>query len=281
MAGRSVGIVLSGGGARAYATVGAIRALREANCPIDFIGGTSMGAVVGACVAAGWDDEEIDRRIRKAFVSSNPLSDYHLPVVGLVKGHRVDNRLAENFADIKIESLEIPFFAVSTNLTHGSIHIHNQGNLTHALRASIALPGILPPIVEGENILVDGGVLNNFPTDVMKDLHRGKIIGVDVTQADRGLNPEDFVNPPGFFKWTLKNGFSTPPPIAALLMRAATVSLNPMDATQHTDMLITPDIEDIELRDWKAYDEVVERGYISTKKALSQLTGPLARTLSI
>ncbi len=64
-------------------------------------------------------------------------------------------------------------------------------------------------------------------------------------------------------------------------MRAATVSLNPLDATQHTDMLITPDIEDIELRDWKAYDEVVERGYISTKKALAQLTGPLARTLSV
>ncbi len=281
MAGRSVGVVLSGGGARAYATIGAVRALREANCPIDFIGGTSMGAVVGACVAAGWSDDEIDRRIRKAFVSSNPLSDYNLPVVGLVKGHRVDNRLAENFGDLNIEALEIPFFAISTNLTHGSIRIHNEGELARALRASIALPGILPPIVENEDILVDGGVLNNFPADVMKDLHRGKIIGVDVTQADRGLNPDDFVNPLGFFHWTFKNGFSTPPPIAALLMRAATVSLNPLDATQHTDMLITPDIEDIELRDWKAYDEVVERGYISTKKALAQLTGPLARTLSV
>src|SRR5690242_12243963 len=100
MSGKSVGLVLSGGGARAYAHIGVIRALREANCPIDFVGGTSMGAIIGAGVACEWSDEEIDRRIRKAFVESNPLSDYMLPVVSLVKGHRVDARLKEHFDDL-------------------------------------------------------------------------------------------------------------------------------------------------------------------------------------
>jgi len=87
IAGRSVGLVLSGGGARAYAHIGVMYALKEAGCPIDFIGGASMGAVLGACLANGWSLEEVDQRIRKAFVETNPLSDYGLPVVSLVKGH--------------------------------------------------------------------------------------------------------------------------------------------------------------------------------------------------
>ncbi len=281
MAGRSVGLVLSGGGARAYASIGAVRALREAKCPIDFVGGTSMGGVVAACVAANWSNEEIDRRIRKAFVESNPLGDYNLPVVGLVKGLQVDRRLEEHFGDMMIESLDIPYFTVSTNLTHGVIRIHREGLLRHALRASIALPGILPPVVDNDQVLVDGGVLNNFPADILKDMHRGRNIGVDVGQADKGLNAEDFINPPSFFRWTLKHGFKAAPPIAALLMRAATVSVDPNEGAQHIDMLVLPNSEDIEIRDWKAYDRVVEAGYTATKRALNEINGPLARTLSI
>ena len=114
MSGKSVGLVLSGGGARAYAHIGVIKALREASCPVDFVGGASMGAIIAAGIACGWDDEEMHTRIYKAFVESNPLSDYRLPVVGLVKGHKVDARLKEHFGDILIEDLPLPFFAVST-----------------------------------------------------------------------------------------------------------------------------------------------------------------------
>ena len=137
-----------------------IRALREAGCPIDFVGGASMGAIIGAGIACGWDDAEIDRRIRKAFVESNPLSDYRLPVVALVKGHRVDARLREHFGDRLIEDLDLPFFAVSTNLTQGTFRVHTQGLLRNALRATISLPGILPPVVSDNQVLVDGAVLN-------------------------------------------------------------------------------------------------------------------------
>ncbi len=280
MAGRSVGLVLSGGGARAYAHIGAIRALREMNCPIDFIGGASMGAVVAACVASGWDDDEIDRRIRKAFVESNPLSDYHLPVVALVKGHRVDNRLREHFEDRLIEELEIPFFAVSTNLTQGAFRVHREGMLRSALRASISLPGILPPIVVDNQVLVDGAVLNNFPVDVMRDLHRGRIIGVDVAQAPQGLSADEFTDPPNFFGWTFSNGLSSAPPIANLLMRAATVSVNPLAHRGLTDVLVTPHLEGIELRDWKSYDVAVEAGYSEMVRALNDSNGELGAIVS-
>lgn len=276
MSGRSVGLVLSGGGARAYAHVGALRALREANCPIDFVGGSSMGAIVGAGYASGWSDEELDRRMRAAFVESNPISDYRLPVVALVKGSKVDNRLKEHFGERMIEDLPIPFFSVSTNLTQGAFRVHTEGLLREALRATIALPGILPPIVSDRQVLVDGAVLNNFPVDVMRDVHRGRIIGVDVAQAPEGLSPDEFIDPPGFFRWTSGHGFKAPPPIANLLMRAATVSVNPNAHRNLTDLLIAPELPGIELRDWKKYDPAVEEGYESMKAALADLKGPLA-----
>lgn len=276
ISGKSVGLVLSGGGARAYAHVGVIRALREAGCPIDFVGGASMGAIIGAGVACGWDDAEIDRRIRKAFVESNPLSDYRLPVVALVKGHKVDARLREHFGDQLIEDLEHPYFAVSTNLTQGTFRVHTQGLLRDALRATISLPGILPPVVSENQVLVDGAVLNNFPVDVMRDMHRGRIIGVDVAQAPEGLSADEFINPPGFFGWTASHGFRAPPPIANLLMRAATVSINPNAHRGLTDILVAPELQGVELRDWRDYEPAVEAGYQEMKKALSELKGPLA-----
>ncbi|MFT3724424.1 MAG: patatin-like phospholipase family protein [Hyphomonadaceae bacterium] len=279
MAGKSVGLVLSGGGARAYAHIGVIRALREANCPIDFIGGASMGAIVGAGLALGWSDDELDSRIRKAFVETNPLSDYRLPVVGLVKGHKVDARLKEHFDDHLIEDLHTPFFAVSTNLTQGSFQVHTQGLLRDALRATISLPGILPPVVSDRQVLVDGAVLNNFPVDVMREVHRGRIIGVDVAAAPEGLSADDFINPPGFFGWTMKHGLKTAPPIANLLMRAATVSINPNQHRSITDILIAPELNGVELRDWKKYDATVEEGYESMKQALADVRGPLAQII--
>lgn len=275
MTGRSVGIVLSGGGARAYSHIGAIRAIREAGIPIDFAGGASMGAVIAACAAMGWSDSEIDWRIRKAFVETNPLGDYNLPVVGMVKGRRVNARLEEHFGETEIGDLRIPFYALSTNLTTGKVHIHRSGKLRQALRATISLPGILPPVVEGDDILVDGAVLNNFPVDIMRELHQGFVIGSDVSGQPEGLNLEEFARPLSFWRWVLRNGFSSPPPIAGLLMRAATVRNDPRLGRDLADVMILPDLPDIELRDWTAYDDAVEAGYVAAKAALE--TSEIAR----
>ncbi|HVY86194.1 MAG TPA: patatin-like phospholipase family protein [Caulobacterales bacterium] len=269
---RSIGLVLSGGGARAYAHIGVVRALREAGLPFDIAGGTSMGAIVAACAAIGWSDDEIEVRIRKAFVESNPLGDYVLPVVSLSSGKRVEDRLREHFGELLIEDLEIPFFAVSTNLVSSSIRVHRSGVLRDALRASISLPGILPPVIEGDAILVDGAVLKNFPVDVLKELHRGPIIGVDVAQQE-GINPADFRHPPGFFRWVASHGLQEPPPIASLLIRAATLAVDPWEGRSGADLLITPEMADVDLRDWKRFDDAVAAGYESTVAALQRPHG--------
>ncbi|MDX2277573.1 MAG: patatin-like phospholipase family protein [Hyphomonadaceae bacterium] len=273
IAGRSIGLVLSGGGARAYAHIGVVRALREAGQPFDIVGGTSMGAIVAACVAMGWDDDEIEWRIRKAFVESNPLGDYVLPVVSLTRGRRVEDRLREHFGDVLIEDLRVPFFAVSTNLITSSIRVHRAGMLRSALRSTISLPGILPPVVEGETgLLVDGAVLKNFPVDVLKDLHRGPIIGVDVALRE-GIDVEDFRDPPGFFGWVAAHGWQSPPPIASLLMRAATLAVDPWEGRSGADLLIAPEMKDIDLRDWKRFDEAVAAGYEAAVAALQRPHG--------
>lgn len=270
---RSIGLVMSGGGARAYAHIGVVRALREAGLPFDVIGGTSMGAIIAACVAMGWDDDEIETRIRKAFVESNPLGDYVLPVVGFVRGRRVEDRLQEHFGETLIEDLGVPFFAISTDLAAGRTRIHNGGLLRRALRASISLPGILPPVVEPDGgLLVDGAVLKNFPVDVLKDLHLGPIIGIDVARRD-GIDIEDFRDPPGFFSWVAAHGMQSAPPIASLLMRAATLAVDPWEGRSGADLLITPDMPNIDMRDWKHFDDAVAAGYEAAVAALQRPHG--------
>jgi NTE family protein len=200
----------------------------------------------------GWSDAEIEHRIRRAFVDSNPLGDYVLPVVALTRGKRVDERLAEHFGDTRIEDLPLPFFCVSTDLAKAKLRVHRTGLLREALRASIALPGILPPVVDGESLLVDGAVLRNFPVDVMRDLYRGPIIGVDVARRSH-IDPADFLDPPPFVKWVRSKGLQSAPPIATLLIRAATLTVDPWEGRAATDILITPDMPGVDLRDWKRF----------------------------
>jgi len=269
LAGQAIGLVLSGGGARAYAHIGVVRALREFGVSLDMVGGTSMGAIIAACVALGWTDDEIECRIREAFVDSNPLGDYVLPVVALSRGKRTDERLERNFGSATIEDLQTPFFCVSTDLAAGRVRVHRTGLLRHALRASIALPGILPPVVEGESILVDGAVLKNFPVDIMRDLYRGPIIGVDVARRSH-IDPRDFVDPPPFFGWVAQKGLQAPPPIASLLIRAATLTVDPWEGRAKTDLLILPDMPNVDLRDWKRFDEAVIDGYETAVAALQR-----------
>lgn len=273
LAGKSVGLVVSGGGARAYAHIGAVRALREAGIPFDFIGGASMGAIIAAGVGLEWSDSELEDRVRRAFVDSNPLDDWALPVVSLAKGAKVDRRLEANFGDLEIADLARPFFCLSSNLANGRTHVHRGGRLRDALRASIAIPGLLPPVVDGSNILVDGAVFTNFPAREMQAFHRGAVIGCDVTRA-QGLNTQDFIDPPNFLGWVRQHGLKSLPPIASLLMRAATVGVaDHRDlGREAADLLILPETN-VDIREWERFDEVVEAGYDAAQRMLAGI-GP-------
>jgi NTE family protein len=276
LTGQSVGLVLSGGGARAYAHVGAVRALRERGVPIDFVGGVSMGAIIAAGVAMGWDGAEMDERITAAFVSTSPLDDIAFPLLAMTHGAKVTERLAQHFGDVQIADLWLPFFSVSSNLTTGAYQVHRRGLLRDALRATIALPGILPPAIFNNNVLVDGAVLKNFPADIMRASQLGPVVGVDVTRG-RSITADDVARPSSVWRWIFSGQWRKGPPIVSLLMRAATVSSGRdlMAAREATDVMVTPDVTGVEIRDWAAYTPAVEAGYKAMIEALDKLTRPV------
>jgi NTE family protein len=268
--GQAMGLVLSGGGARGLAHIGVVKALREAGVPLDLVGGTSMGAIVAACLAVEWDDAELAKRLRRAFVEVNPLRDYTLPFIALVRGRVVASLLRDAFGGRRIEDLWRPFFCLSTNLTSGRVVVHREGPLWRALRASAAIPGVLPPVIEAGEVLVDGGVINNLPVDVMRRLGRGPVIAVDVA-ADRALThvpPElEDCSP---WQW-LVHGRRYVPSIAAVLMRAGTINSEAQDRRMHrdADLLLRPPLASIGMLDWQAFDRTVEIGYRHTLQALA------------
>jgi len=281
LTGRAIGLVLSGGAARGFAHIGVIRALRKSGVPIDILGSASMGSIVAAGVALGWDDDELTARLRHAFVESNPVKDYTLPLLSLVGGREVTKRLRENFGEARIENLWRPYFCVSSNLTAGRAKTHRNGLLWRAVCASIAIPGILPPVIEGDEVLVDGGVMNNFPVDIMRDLRRGPVIGVDVvTKAAPMLTAANLGD--GTIASWVRSGFRRPG-IVSVLMRAGTVGSDAQtNVYRHrADLLLDPPIESIDLMDWHAFDRAIEAGYRSTMEALEREVSPmLARHLA-
>ncbi|HUJ46358.1 MAG TPA: patatin-like phospholipase family protein [Rhizomicrobium sp.] len=262
IAGRAVGLVLAGGGARGFAHIGVIKALMESGVPFDNLGGTSMGAIIAAGLACEWGIEELTERMRAAFVETNPLSDYTLPLIALVRGKKVSNLLAEHFGQIRVEELPKPFFCVSSDLTSGRIHIHRDGKLWRALRASVALPGILPPVTHHGHLLVDGGVMNNLPVDVMKLTASGPIIASDVTgELDLRATDERYGERPVW--WLIWERMKGTPSIVSILMRSGTVGSEAQRrlVREQADFLFEPPLEDVGLRDWKKFDRAIAEGY--------------------
>jgi len=184
IAGRSVGIVFSGGGARAFAHIGVLDEFAAAGIEVDRVGGCSMGALIAAMHALGMDPDEIDARCYEEWVRRRPLTDYRVPRHSLIKGARMEAMVRRNLPGL-VEDLERDFFCVSGDLVSGDLVVHRRGELCVAVGASMSLPGLVEPVRMDDRLLVDGGVLNNLPVDVMAQRAEGPIVAVDVTQRFR------------------------------------------------------------------------------------------------
>jgi NTE family protein len=269
---RGVGLVLSGGGARGFAHLGVIRALREARVPIDFVGGASIGGIIAAGAAMGWSDEEMRRRYQRSFVDTNPVNDYTFPFVALTRGLKVTRLLRHEFGDTLIEDLRTPFFCVSANLTTGRTLEHRQGRLWEALRASVAIPGVLPPVFHGEDVLVDGAAINNLPVDVMKNHAPGFVIGSDVG-SDRPFTADyEAAEQPPFWRLfaNLRGGKRIN--IFQILMRAGMIGsdLTALAQRDMADIILKPTLADVDLLNWQAFERAIEFGYEHTRQVLAQ-----------
>lgn len=177
---KKLGLALGGGGARGCAHVGVIKALTEAEISIDCIAGSSIGSVVGGVFASG-DMEEFERYLLEiSWKDVVRHFDPGVPNRGLFKGNKVVKLLEKIITHQKFSELSIPLAVVATNLETGrAVHI-KRGNVIDAIRASIAIPGIFTPFKKGSRFLIDGGVVNPMPVDVVREMGADVVIGVDL-----------------------------------------------------------------------------------------------------
>ena len=272
LSGRAVGLVLGGGGARGFAHIGVIRALQEAGVPIDAIGGTSMGAVIAAQYAMGRDAPGLSALNRRTWIDANPLKDKTLPVVALLACRRLDRMVGTMFGDTQIADLWLPYFCISTDLTHAEVHVHDRGPVGRAVRASMSLPAMAIPIRDGSALLVDGGVLNNVPADVMKKLCGGKVIAVDVTPEKDLAVSGPYPEAASGWSFFLNRKRNELPSILAIIMRTVMLSSAHTRAavSGDIDLAIAPPIGRFGMFEWHSLDDIAQAGYDAARPAIAQ-----------
>ncbi len=273
LARRSVGVVFSGGGARGFAHIGAIRALREAGLVIDAVGGTSIGALMAAAVALEWEDDTLQQTFHRSFVATRPLSDYTLPLVSLVAGRKASRLLRREFGEGDIEDLPLPFYCVSADLSDARAVVHDGGALWRALRASIAIPGILPPVASGGRLLVDGGVIDNLPVAAMRAANQGPVIALDVAGHHALAGTREETDPPPAWRMLLDHWRGRRRPgLLRILLRAGMVN-SAVTAEQHaalSDLMLKLPVDHIDLLGWRHFEDAIAAGYAATRARLAE-----------
>jgi NTE family protein/lysophospholipid hydrolase len=265
LAGRAIGLVLGGGGARGFAHIGLLRAFASNGIPIDGIGGTSMGASVAGQYAMGREPPEIAAISRKVFLEVKPHRGFTVPFLSLVNSQRTELAGRLTYGNVEIEDLWLPFYCVSSNLTTADVMVHRRGTLWKAALASSSLPGLGIPVLHQGHLLVDGGVLNNLPTDVMRRMGFGTVIASAVSAeysaaftCDRVPTTWEVVR--GRFGRSTGTRFPSLLDVvlrASLLHSASRERANVLEA----DLTIRPAVQDFGLLEFERIDEIVEAGF--------------------
>ncbi|MEM7110848.1 MAG: cyclic nucleotide-binding and patatin-like phospholipase domain-containing protein [Chloroflexota bacterium] len=274
LTGQANALVLAGGGAKGYAHVGVFRAIQETGVPIDMIGGTSMGALAGGAIALDWDYTRMVQLSRR-FANSKSLFDYTLPLVSFFASKKVTDMLKEITEGRQLEDLWRPFFTISSNLTRAEVVVHRRGPLWKAIRASLSIPGIFSPVLhENGDVLVDGGMMNNFPVDIMHDIMGGgNIIGSTVDQSAKALKKYAFDTHLSGWEilWRRLNPWAKPikaPSLMGLLMRSAMLNSTQQTnlARRQANVLVEPDVSAYGLLAFERYQEIINVGYQTARQ---------------
>ncbi|SFD73210.1 patatin-like phospholipase family protein [Thermophagus xiamenensis] len=279
----TIGLVLSGGGAKGLAHIGVLKVLEEEGIIPDYIAGTSMGSIIGGLYAAGYSAHELDSIVNHVdwgrllsdelpltSISPHEKEDYNryqaeftitskgleIPS-GLIKGQQISalfSRLTWHIADIKdFDNLPIPFRCVAADLNSGQEYVFKSGNLATAMRASMSIPTVFSPVKIDTLFLVDGGILNNFPVRLCRQMGADIIIGVNVGFQD---GPED----------KLKS-------FPEILMASATIAGNVSTrrAIRHTDLLISPDLKNFNTGSFFDAQKIIELGEQAAREKIYQI----------
>ncbi len=256
---KTIGLALGGGGAKGLAHIGVIKTLLRAGFKIDFVAGTSMGALVGGIYAATLDIDSLERiflEISEKYSVSRKM--LHRKNNILFKDQKaVEKILTENIDGLDIQNTKIPFKAIATDVKNGDEVILEKGSLVKAMRASSSLPLIFPPVEMNDRLLMDGGFVNPVPVDVVKNMGADFVIGVDVSSKWPDIEDEHFSI--SGVKSTIVDAFSALEyQVAKERVKAADFMLHPPVLSYHWD-------------DFRLTEEIIEKGINETANNIREI----------
>jgi predicted acylesterase/phospholipase RssA len=277
LSGRSLGIVLSGGGARGLAHIGALSVLQEEGVVFDRVSGSSMGAIVGALFARGLNAGEVAEICREELVRRNPLNDYTVPLVALARRKKAAAMLRRMFGEGRVEDLPLSYSCVSTDMVSGELVTHRSGPLLEAVGASACLPVLLPPYPSGERLLVDGGVLNNLPVRQLAAAGEGPVIAIDVTARYEPRRRSTRRSRAGALRARVRGALTGEPAVLPSLGETVTrmIALGSVDTSEearaHADLVIEPGVAGIGLTAFDQAERIIESGRTAAEALLEEI----------
>ncbi len=251
---KKVGLALGAGGAKGLSHIGILQVIKRENIPIDFIAGSSMGAIVGAAYAAGGDPDFMAKLACK--LNQSHFVDVTIPKMGLLKGEKVLEiaRLLTHNKDF--DQLNIPLSVIATDIERMERVVFKEGNIASAIRASISIPGIFNPVRIDGKLLVDGAVKDRVPISVVKEMGADIVIGVDVNYYQQYEGDVVQVNN---------------------IYEVISQSINILESEiskfklKEADILITPDMRKVAVLDFNKVEFCIEEGKRAAEEKLSGL----------
>nr|XP_031532962.1 patatin-like phospholipase domain-containing protein 7 isoform X9 [Vicugna pacos] len=274
LTGNAIALVLGGGGARGCAQVGVIRALTECGIPVDMVGGTSIGAFMGALYSEERNYSQI--RIRAKQWAEDMTSvvktmlDLTYPITSVFSGAGFNSSLCSVFRDKQIEDLWVPYFTITTDITASAMRVHTDGSLWRYVRASMSLSGYMPPLCDPKDghLLMDGGYINNLPADVARSMGAKVVIAIDVgSQDETDLTNYGDALSGWWLLWKRWNPLATKVKVlnmAEIQTRLAYVCcVRQLEMVKSSDYCeyLRPPIDGYGTLDFGKFDEICEVGY--------------------
>ena len=275
--GKSIGLCLAGGGAKGNAHIGVYKALLENNIPVDVVCGTSAGGIVASLIAFGHSPNKIIELLKESY-SRKIFKEYTLPYSSIIATKKVVEDAKLISGNRNIEDLWLPLFMCSVNISTSELVVHDHGPIWKATRATSALPGILLPVIQGNSLLVDGGLINNMPGDILVNRYGGKLISVSVNPKKDLLAEFDEFPPQAsyFIKKLLfkkKTSDMDIPNLGDILMRSIMVSsaAKSLEVKKLSDIFLNPKIDGVGMLEFDSIEKSVEVGYSYTMKKLEKI----------
>jgi NTE family protein len=248
---KKIGLALGGGAARGLAHIGTLKVLAEEAIAPDFVAGTSAGSLIGALLCAGFSWHEIRKRAIQ--VSWSDLVEPIFPIMGLVKSEKLEKLLGTMLSDRSFEELNIPLSVVTVDILTGDEVILRSGSVARAVQASCSIPGLFKPVDRDDRLLVDGGLINNLPSNIVREMGAEVVIAVDLISDVVNTNPPKNIVDILYYSFNI------------MIRNAARKGL------EDADCVIKPDLRGFSYHRLGRLDELMARGEMAARESLSIL----------